>query len=107
MFGKNFTKIRIDSSLSKIKILRRFIDDAEQCSKKDFQAAKKIKFTNSYKNLYNADIIIVCLPTPIDHRKIPDLKILKKASKQLAKLLKKDSIVVYESTVYPGLTEEV
>jgi UDP-N-acetyl-D-galactosamine dehydrogenase len=107
LFGKKFKTIGIDTSLSKIKRLRRFIDDTEQCSKKEFQIARKIKFTNSYKSLYKADIIIVCLPTPIDQKKIPDLKILKNASKQLAKYLKKDSIVVYESTVYPGLTDEV
>ena len=66
-----------------------------------------INFTNSFRELRDCNFYIICVPTPITKKKIPDLRFLKQSSKQIGKLLKKNDIVVYESTVYPGCTEEV
>ena len=65
-----------------------------------------INYTNSFKELRNCNFYIICVPTPITKKKIPDLRFLKRSSKQIGKLLKKNDIVVYESTVYPGCTKK-
>ena len=66
-----------------------------------------IKFTSNSYDLKNTDIFIITIPTPVDSKKIPDLSMLKNATKTVAKNLKNKSIVVFESTVYPGCTEEI
>lgn len=66
-----------------------------------------IKFTSNSNDLKNTDIFIVTIPTPVDSKKTPDLGMLKNATKTVAKNLKNKSIVVFESTVYPGCTEEI
>ena len=72
-----------------------------------FRKAKKLRFTYNERELNNTDIFIVAVPTPIDENKKPDLTMLKKASIIIGGIIKKQSIVVYESTIYPGATEEV
>ena len=78
-----------------------------EVEKKQFQNAKFLSFTHSEKHLAEADIIIICVPTPINTAKKPDLSFLKNASSVVGKNLKEGAIVVYESTVYPGITEDV
>ena len=78
-----------------------------EVEKKQFQNAKLLSFTHAEKQLAEADIIIICVPTPINTAKKPDLSFLKNASSVVGKNLKEGAIVVYESTVYPGITEEV
>lgn len=63
--------------------------------------------TSNYKDLKSSNFFVVCLPTPISNKKIPDLKILKNASKMIGTIMESNSFVIYESTVYPGCTEEV
>ncbi|HMT03816.1 MAG TPA: nucleotide sugar dehydrogenase, partial [Burkholderiales bacterium] len=67
----------------------------------------KVNFTNDINELKKADFFIVAVPTPVDDAHVPDLIPLEKASATVAKALKKGDIVVYESTVYPGVTEEI
>ena len=63
--------------------------------------------TSDSSQINKADIIVVCLPTPINNKKLPDITMLKHASKVIAKNMKKNSIIIYESTVYPGTTEAI
>ena len=76
-------------------------------SKYNLKSAKLLKYTNDYKNLKNCNYIFVAVPTPINSKKIPDLKLLKKACESIGKNLKKNTIIIFESTVYPGVTEEI
>ena len=96
-FSKHFEVIGYDISLTKLKKLK------EQIEKK----TNKIFLTNISKNLKLANVYIVTVPTPILSNKKPDLKPILRASKIIAKVLKKKDLVIFESTVYPGLTEEV
>lgn len=89
LFGKKFPTIGIDSSNEKITKLQNFIDLNNQCKKKDFLEAKKIKFSTSYKKISLCDIIIVCLPTPVNKKNKPDLSILKYATNKIGKNIKK------------------
>jgi UDP-N-acetyl-D-galactosamine dehydrogenase len=107
LFGKKFPTIGIDSSSEKINKLLKFIDLNNQCKKKDFLDAKKIKFSTSYKKISLCDIVIVCLPTPVNKKNKPDLSILKYASKKIGKNIKKNTTIIYESTVFPGTVEEI
>ena len=70
------------------------------------KSSKKIKFTHNTEDLRNCNFYIIAVPTPINIKKKPNLKSLMNASVIVGKILKKKDIVVYESTVYPGLTEE-
>ena len=74
-----------------------------------FHKIKKqnLKFTNEIKDISLCNIFIVTVPTPINNKKVPDLKILRQVANQISKFLKKDDIIIIESTVYPGVTEEI
>ena len=65
------------------------------------------KFSHRYQDLYNSDVYIITVPTPIFKSKIPDLRFLKSACKIVGKVIKNKSIIVFESTVFPGCTEEI
>ena len=106
-FGKFFETIGFDISKTKIEELKNFNDREDVVSPNMFRKAKKLRFTYNERELNNTDIFIVAVPTPIDENKKPDLTMLKKASKIIGGIIKKQSIVVYESTIYPGATEEV
>ena len=75
--------------------------------KKKFKKLKNISFKNELNNNYNSDVYIVAVPTPLDKNKKPDLTYLIKATNNICKSLKPGNIIVYESTVYPGATEEI
>ena len=96
-FSRYFNTIGLDTDLRKIKSIKKNYD-------LDF---KKNLITKDPKKINLADFIIVCLPTPINIKNKPDLSILIKASKLIGKNMKKNSIVVYESTVYPSTTENI
>ena len=96
-FSKHFNTVGFDNDLSKIKTI-----------KKNYNLGfKKNLLTNDPKKINLADFIIVCLPTPINSKNEPDLSILTKASKIIGKNIKQNSIVIYESTVYPTTTEKI
>ena len=106
-FGKKFITIGYDIDNHRIYDLKKNIDKTKETKKIDFFKSKKLKFTNKLAEIAECNIFIVTVPTPINSNKTPDLSFLKKASKDLGKIIKKKSIVIYESTVYPGVTEDI
>jgi UDP-N-acetyl-D-galactosamine dehydrogenase len=105
-FGKKYTTTGFDLNEKRIEELNQQIDYSKEISKEEFLNSKQIKFTSSLENV-NSDVYIIAVPTPIDKQKRPDLSPLISASTIVGKFLKQGDIVIYESTVYPGCTEEV
>ena len=106
-FSKKFKTYGFDKSKERINQLKRKIDKNNLLNKSELNILKKINFESNYKMLGKLNIIIVCLPTPVKRNKKPDLKLLKSASKIIGKNIKKNTTIVFESTVYPGVTEEI
>ncbi len=107
-FNKKFSNvIGFDIDNKRIIQLKKGFDKNLEIKKKDLKLKKNNFFCNDIKEIKKSNIYIFTLPTPIDKNKNPDLKILKKATIQISKHLKFGDIIIYESTVYPGLTEEV
>lgn len=105
-FGKASEVIGFDINSRRIDELKKGFDRNNEVSKEELSSTK-INYTSSVEELSSADFHIVTVPTPITESNIPDLSILKAASKTVGQVLKKGDIVVFESTVYPGATEEV
>jgi len=106
-FGKKREVIGFDINKNRIDLLKKNIDPTLEISKKEFIEATHLNFTSNPKDLKDCNIFIVTVPTPIDNHKRPDLTALEKSSETVASILKKGDIVIYESTVYPGATEEI
>lgn len=106
-FGKKYQTIGYDISNSRINELNFGKDITLEVSEEELQQAMKLTFSNDLEALKLCNIYIITVPTPIDEHKRPDLTPLEKASSFVAKVLNKGDVVVYESTVYPGATEEV
>lgn len=106
-FGKKRETIGFDLSQAKIDSYRKFVDPTGEISTDDLRAAKQLTVTANPGDLAKADYIIVAVPTPVDETHQPDFSPLVGASTSVGKHMKKGAIVVYESTVYPGATEEV
>jgi UDP-N-acetyl-D-galactosamine dehydrogenase len=106
-FGKKFDTIGFDLSAAKIASYRQFCDPTGEISGEELRAAVRLTATSDPSDLRRADFIIVAVPTPVDVAHIPDFSPLIGASTTVAQHMKKGSIVIYESTVYPGATEEV
>ena len=106
-FGKHFVTIGFDIKRERISELRAGRDSTLEIDKNDFRAAENLKFTFQAKDLKNCTVFVVTVPTPIDEYKRPDLTPLIGASEIVATVLKKGDVVIYESTVYPGCTEEI
>jgi UDP-N-acetyl-D-galactosamine dehydrogenase len=106
-FGKKFDTVGYDLSAAKIDGYRRFCDPTGEISSEDLRAAARLKPTNDPSDLRRADFIVVAVPTPVDVAHIPDFGPLIDASTTVAEHMRKGAIVIYESTVYPGATEEV
>jgi len=105
-FGKKYTTLGFDINESRIAELKSGVDKTKESSQAEIAAAKHLTFSSNVEDLRACQVYIVTVPTPIDQFKAPDLGPLKKASAMLGKVLKKGDIVIYESTVYPGCTEE-
>lgn len=105
-FGKIRPVIGFDINESRIDALRAGHDSTLEVSAEELASAKHLSFTTEAADLADASIYIVTVPTPIDAHKRPDLTPLIKASETLGRVLKRGDIVIYESTVYPGATEE-
>ena len=103
---KGFNVIGYDSSLKRINELKKLEDINGEFSKEELTCSKNILFTNEDSDINKANIYIITVPTPINKSKNPDLKPLLRASKTVGKSLSKNDVVIYESTVYPGCTEE-
>ena len=106
-FGKRRETIGFDLSVEKIESYKKFIDPTGELPSTELQAAKHLTVTTDPKELAKADYIIVAVPTPVDIAHQPDFSPLVGSSTSVGKHLKKGAIVVYESTVYPGATEEI
>lgn len=106
-FGKKRRTIGFDLSLSKIENYKRHIDPTGEVSTSDFQAANQLAVTSNPSDLSSADFIIVAVPTPVDPAHQPDFSALVSASEIVGKNMKQGVTIIYESTVYPGATEEV
>jgi len=105
-FGKKFEVIGFDINKDRINLLKKNEDPNLEISKKEFSESIYINFSHSVNDIKDSNIFIITVPTPIDDHKRPDLTALEKSSKTVGSVLKKDDIVIYESTVYPGATEE-
>src|SRR5690348_9665626 len=106
-FGKKFQTIGYDLSAEKVASYRRHVDPTGEISGEDLRAASRLTVTTDPKDLAAANIIIIAVPTPIDAARQPDFAPLVGASTGVGKHMKRGTTVVYESTVYPGATEEV
>jgi UDP-N-acetyl-D-galactosamine dehydrogenase len=106
-FGKKAKTIGFDLSASKIDNYKKFIDPTGEVSTEQLKAAQYLEVTTDPSALSQADYIVVAVPTPVDIAHNPDFTPLVGASKTVGKHMKRGAIVVFESTVYPGATEEV
>lgn len=106
-FGKHLDTIGFDINKSRIDELFRGIDRTLEVDEAELKSATRISYTSTLDGIKNANIFIVTVPTPVDEYKTPDLTPLQSASKSVGSVLKKGDIVIYESTVYPGCTEEI
>jgi UDP-N-acetyl-D-glucosamine/UDP-N-acetyl-D-galactosamine dehydrogenase len=106
-FGKQMRTIGFDIATEKVKACQRGTDPSRELTDAEVQAATHAVYTDDPKMLAEADVIIVAVPTPVDDAHIPDFRPLIGSSTSVGRHMKKGAIVVYESTVYPGATEEV
>ena len=104
-FAKHFRVIGFDINKDRVALMQNHQDPSREIETEAF-ANKDISFTANPEDLRNAHFFVVAVPTPVDDYKVPDLKPLLSASETIGKVLKKGDYVVYESTVYPGCTEE-
>ena len=105
-FGKKYSVVGFDINLDRIQELSSGYDRTQESNLDEINSAIFLKFSSNIEDLQKCNIYIVTVPTPIDRFKAPDLKPLLKASEMIGQCLMKDDIVIYESTVYPGCTEE-
>lgn len=106
-FGKNRPVVGFDVDETRIDELRRGHDRTRECTSAQLDAAVQLSFSADSSDLRSAQIFIVTVPTPVDATNRPDLNPLVRASETVGRALKRGDIVIYESTVYPGATEEV
>jgi len=106
-FGKKFTTTGFDLNQKRIDALKSGKDATLEVESDELQEASLLSFTSSQDEIKDSNIYIVAVPTPIDASKRPDLRPLEGASITVGRVLKKGDIVIYESTVYPGATEEI
>lgn len=106
-FGKKINTIGFDINQSRVDALLDGIDHTLELDSSELAQAKQLRYTTNEADIKAADVYIVTVPTPINDSKQPDLTPLEKASALLGRVIAKNAIVVYESTVYPGCTEEI
>jgi UDP-N-acetyl-D-glucosamine/UDP-N-acetyl-D-galactosamine dehydrogenase len=106
-FGKKFDTIGVDLSAEKVAAYGKHVDPTGEVSTEDLKAATRLTCTTDAAALAKADVIIIAVPTPVDDARLPDFAPLIGASRAIGPHLKAGAIVVFESTVYPGATEEV
>lgn len=106
-FGKHFKTVGFDIKESRVAELRKGKDSTLEVEKPELRAAQHLTYSTNLKDLRRCNVFIVTVPTPIDGYKRPDLKPIESASQLIGQVLKKGDIAIYESTVYPGCTEEI
>ena len=103
-FSEYYSVVGFDPNLDRINSLNQSVDTNGDII---FKKNDNVFFTNDYLQIKQANIYIITVPTPVSSNNTPDLSIMKSATKMVANLLKKNDIVIYESTVYPGVTEDI
>ena len=106
-FSKKREVIGFDINNNRVDELKNGIDITGEMTKQELQNEVSISYTSNLNKLKNCNIFIITVPTPIDKHKRPDLTPLEKSSNSIGKIIKKGDIIIYESTVYPGATEEI
>ena len=106
-FGKSYKTIGYDVSQNKVNSYRSFIDLTGEIEEAEFRASTRFCATTDPSELGQADIIVIAVPTPVDNVHQPDFRPLESASRDVGRNMRKGTIVIYESTVYPGATEEI
>ena len=105
-FGKKYDTVGFDINQKRINELKKGVDRTLETLAEDLKAAKRLLYTTNLEDMRPCNVHIVTVPTPIDGFKRPDLSLVERATETVGKVLKKDDVVIYESTVYPGCTEE-
>jgi len=106
-FGKKYPTIGFDINIGRIDELKKGVDHTNEATPEQLTSASELSFSANINDIKECNVYIVTVPTPIDEFKTPDLNPLRNASKMLGEILKKGDTVIYESTVYPGCTQEV
>ena len=106
-FGRRFPTLGFDINAKRIDELRRHHDHTLEASEEELRAAEHLQFTSDPAALAGCNVFIITVPTPIDEYKRPDLHPLESASRAVGRAIGKGGVAIYESTVYPGATEEV
>ncbi|MEO5831057.1 MAG: nucleotide sugar dehydrogenase [Rhodanobacter sp.] len=106
-FGKQLDTVGFDTSSDRIEALRLGRDHTLETAADEFGAASRLRFTTNANELADCNVFIVTVPTPVDEANRPDLRPLENASASIGSVLKRGDVVIYESTVYPGTTEEI
>jgi UDP-N-acetyl-D-galactosamine dehydrogenase len=106
-FGKRFDTVGFDVKPERVAQLRAWRDTTLEVTREELKSAKQLRFTTDLPDLKRCRVFIVTVPTPIDGYKRPDLTPLVRASETVGKVMRRGAVVIYESTVYPGCTEEV
>ena len=105
-FGKHYATLGFDINRARVNELNDGVDHTLEVSSEELKQAKTLRYSCNLDDLRQANVYIVTVPTPIDEHRQPDLTPLVKASETLGKVIKTGDVVIYESTVYPGATEE-
>ncbi len=106
-FGKKYQTVGFDINKARIDKLKKGIDHTNEATPEQLRSAGQLTFSANINDIKGCNVFIVTVPTPIDEFKTPDLNPLRGASKMLGEILKKGNTVIYESTVYPGCTQEI
>jgi UDP-N-acetyl-D-galactosamine dehydrogenase len=106
-FGKKYNTLGFDINADRIKELESGLDRTLETNAEELASAKNLRFTSITSEINQCNVFIVTVPTPIDQANRPNLTPLIKASESVGSVLKRNDVVIYESTVYPGATEEV
>jgi UDP-N-acetyl-D-galactosamine dehydrogenase len=106
-FGKKYRTVGFDLSQAKVDAYKRFVDPTGEVSSADLKAAARLEPTTDPRALKDAEFVVVAVPTPVDDAHQPDFSPLVGASRFVGENLKRGAVVCYESTVYPGATEEI
>ncbi len=106
-FGKKFRAVGFDLSEAKVEAYQRRVDPTGEVAASEFQGATSFLATSNVRTLGEADVIVIAVPTPVDEARNPDFGPLLAASASVGRHMRRGAVVVYESTVYPGATEDV
>jgi UDP-N-acetyl-D-galactosamine dehydrogenase len=106
-FGKKVNTFGLDLNIDRVNSLMNFKDLNKEVDSRKIKNSKKLKFKSNISNLKKCNIFIVTVPTPLKKKTKPDLSLIIAATKSIAKILKPNDVVIYESTVYPGTTEDI